>query len=197
MRKLLKAVVLVALGATPALADCPTSTDLEKGVFLTREEPFYSVLMQTKPDGLSERRLTRRSGRFEAVETFYAHPLVVTKRTDAQGMLALDYSAGLSGLADLDRIGIWRSEVQLSTNGTAGPTGQAVISFKGEAIETVGGCSYPVWIIDDVLQLGQNAPYRFEKHFAPDLGLVLRAIRLGPDGTPVREVAFDRIEPAR
>ncbi|MCF2905023.1 hypothetical protein L0666_08490 [Octadecabacter sp. CECT 8868] len=194
MRSIFAAALVAA--ATPLAAGaetCPTNADLETGIRLTRFDPFFSVVQTQTPVGLAEARVSQRGAAPESTSSLYEHPLTVTQRIGANGTLALLYTDDTTALNSLPSLREWSTTVSLVSDGETinqGAYSARIIGF-GEA--QIGACAYDVWRIDESLALDGSAPLRFEKSYAPDLGLVLSSIRLGPDGAPLNGVFFDEI----
>lgn len=68
------------------------------------------------------------------------------------------------------------------------------VTFEKWAEETIGSCSYPVWVVKGRMELQGLSPIIFEQYYSPNLNLVLRSIRLDPSGHPISEVRFDRFQ---
>lgn len=54
--------------------------EVEEGVLLTREQPFFSVFYKPTQSGLTEQRLMARRASLEPISAEHLHPLLVTKR---------------------------------------------------------------------------------------------------------------------
>mgnify|MGYP006921610234 CR=1 FL=1 len=189
--RLALALSLIATGAVAQ--DCPTAADLENGIRLTRNEPFFSILQTATPEGLTEARIMDRGAGPEAVSSVYAHPLTVVRRISAGGVLELAYADDTAELNSLPGPRQWHTEVTLLSDGQEINRGTYAVRLSGLGDATIGDCSYTVWRINEVMTLDGMAPLAFEKSYAPDLGLVLSSIRLDPEGTPVGGVFFDEI----
>jgi len=96
-------------------------------------------------------------------------------------------------LDTLPAIREWSTTVTLVSGGDTINTGTYTVQVIGFGEAEIGDCAYDVWRIHDSLTLDGLAPLRFEKSYAPDLGLVLSSIRLDAQGSPVSGVFFDEI----
>lgn len=195
-RRVPRALVLVAISlcATPALSRCPTGEDRQRGLALTHESPFQSLLYKQTSEGLTEQKLQLRGKKLEAVNAIYVHPLLVSKRINKVGTLRVSYSVGIEDIAELPKRKTWTSSVELFSNERKISNGQETLKFKGMARTEIGNCFYPVWVVHESLTLDGKEPITFEKYFSPQLNLVLRAVRLAPDGKVIADTFFDKIE---
>ncbi|WP_233284262.1 MULTISPECIES: hypothetical protein [Agrobacterium] len=178
------------VSAVPAFGHCLTPNQTKQGVLLTREQPFFSVFYKPTQSGLTEQRLMVRRGSLEPISAEYLHPLLVTKRISAKGVQELTYSDA-TRLDDLPVKGNWRSGTTLFVNSQRTVGGTTTITFEKWAEETIGFCSYPVWVVKSRVELQGLSPIIFEQYYSPKLNLVLRSIRLDPSGHPISEVRFD------
>lgn len=189
------AVALCAAAPLAAGADtCPTKADLEGGVRLTRVDPFFSIVQTQTSDGLAEARIMQQGAAKDAISSLYDHPLTVIRRIGANGTLELIYADDTAILDQLPSLREWSTAVSLVSEGETINSGQYSVRIIGFGEAEVGACAYDVWRIQDTLALEGSAPLRFEKSFAPALGLVLSSIRLDPQGAPIAGVFFDEIE---
>ncbi len=188
----LRSLLLLAgiVSAVPAFGHCLTPNETKQGVLLTREQPFFSVFYKPTQSGLTEQRLMVRGVSLEPISAEYLHPLLVTKRISAKGSQELTYS-DVTTLNDLPRKGNWQSDTTLFLNGQKTVAGTTTITFEKWAEETIGSCSYPVWVVNSRVELQGLAPIIFEQYYSASLNLVLRSIRLDPSGHPISEVRFD------
>ena len=191
----LRSLFLLAgiVSAVPAFGHCLTPNETRQGVLLTREQPFFSVFYKPTQSGLTEQRLMVRRGSLEPISAEYLHPLLVTKRISAKGVQELTYSDATT-LDDLPLKGNWRSGTTLFLNGQKTVAGTITITFEKWAEETIGLCSYPVWVVKSRVELQGLSPIIFEQYYSANLNLVLRSIRLDPSGHPISEVRFDRFQ---
>ena len=188
------AFVAAALPLAASAETCPTKADVAGGVRLTRIDPFFSIVQTKTPDGLAEARVTVRNGQKDATSSVYKHPLTVIRRIGANGTLELRYGADTMILDTLPAIRKWSTTVDLVSNGETINHGNYSVQILGFGEALIGACSYDVWRIQDSLTLeGPASPLRFEKSYAPDLGLVLSSIRLDAQGVPLSGVFFDEI----
>lgn len=192
-RTLAAALVAAATPLAASADSCPTNADVANGVRLTRFDPFFSIVQTQTPDGLAEARVTNRGGQTEAVSSLYEHPLAVIRRIGANGTLELRYGADTMILDTLPAIREWSTTVSLVSQGETINTGDYTVQVIGFGEAQIGECAYDVWRIHDSLTLLGSAPLRFEKSYAPDLGLVLSSIRLDAQGAPMSGVFFDEI----
>ena len=185
---------VLALLATGAWAECPSRVDDVRGVVLTRTEPFISSWYRATPTGLSEVRVLERDGNSEKVTATYLHALAPLDRVSAKNTIALRYVEPVEGLNDLESQKVWRSAVTVLIDGSPAMEGSATMTFVRTEEVAVGGCSYPTWVVEDRLSLGDDNGTYFVQYYAPDLGLIVRSVKVGADGTPISAVAFDTIE---
>ena len=174
-------------------AHCPTSVHPEYGLTLARNSPLFKVLLSNTNQGLTERRTSVRNSVRERVSTTYVHPLVTTKRVDANSTLSLEYETPTAALDNLNELKTWQSNLVLKTDGRVTARGVVKLSFLGWARVKIDECLYDVWRVDDRLELAGGSSAHFEKHYSPSLGVVLQAVKLSPDGAPVNVLSFDRI----
>ncbi len=181
---MLRSLFLLAgiVSAVPAFGHCLTPKETKQGVLLTREQPFFSVFYKPTQSGLTEQRLMARHASLEPISAEYLHPLLVTKRISAKGVQELTYSDATT-LDDLPLKGNWRSGTTLFLNGQKTVAGTITITFEKWAEETIGSCSYPVWVVKDRMELQGLSPIIFEQYYSPSLNLVLRSIETRPVGT--------------
>lgn len=193
----LKGVIAAALVAAAPLAagadTCPTNADVQNGVRLTRADPFFSIVQTQTPEGLAEARVMQRDGQKDAVSSLFEHPLAVIRRIGSNGTLELHYGADTMILDTLPSLDKWSTSVSLVSNGETINRGEYSVRLIDVTQAQVGNCAYDVWRIEDSLALSGSEPLRFEKSYAPDLGLVLSSIRLDAQGDPISGVLFDEI----
>lgn len=184
---------VLAISAQAGLADCPVAEDLKDGIRLVRNEPFFGVVMRTAEQGLEESFVLAPGAAPEAVSSRYSHALTAIQRVTQTGVLEMEYSEDFSMLDQLPASRVWNSDVSLKSEGTVLTTGtyEARITGFGEAL--VGDCAYSVWRISETLILEGLPPSLFEKTYSPDLGILLGAIILTPEGAPISSVYFDEI----
>ncbi len=138
-------------------------------------------------------RFCNWSASLEPISAEYLHPLLVTKRISAKGLQELTYS-DVTTLDDLPLKANWRSDTTLFLNGQKTVAGTTTITFEKWAEETIGSCSYSVWVVNSRVELQGLSPIIFEQYYSASLNLVLRSIRLDPSGHPISEVRFDRFQ---
>ena len=193
----LKGVIAAALVAAAPLAagagTCPTKTDLDAGIRLTRLDPFFSVVFVDRPDGLAEARVMERDGVPQIVDTVYTHALAVQSRLVNGGTLSVTYADDPGILDSLPSFREWSTTVTLAQNGNVFTQGTYSVFLTGFGSATVGGCDYDVWRVRDILNLDNGAVIAFEKSYAPELGLVVGSIQLGQNDVPLGSVFFDEI----
>ena len=187
-------MVAALTAAAPAQAQtCPTRTDLGEGVQLVRDDPFFSVVFKAIPEGLAEARVMDRDGQPQAVDTTYRHALAVSTRLANGGTLSVDYQDDPAILDTLPALRSWSTAVTLFQDGAQFTQGTYSAKITGFGSAQIGGCTYDVWRVRDLLTLDNGAEIAFEKSYAPDLGLVVGSIQFDPAGQPTGSVFFDRI----
>ena len=87
--------------ASTSFSACPVSSDLEKGITLTRTNPFYASSFMKKDDLLLEKRIMSRGGEAEQVSYKYHHALIVSERISANETLTAKYDGHISELGSL------------------------------------------------------------------------------------------------
>lgn len=193
MRNILSAALVVA-ATLPALAEtCPTNADLENGIRLTRDDPFFSVILTQTPDGLAEARVATRGAQSETVNTIYRHPLAVSSRISNGVTFTAEYGDDPTALNDLNALRTWSTPVSLFQNGEFFTNGTYTATLTGLGQAEIGPCTYDVWRVRDVILLDNGVSIQFEKSYAPELGAILRSIELDAENRPIRPVFFDEI----
>lgn len=183
---------LSGLVATAGLADCPQAMDAAKGIVLTRSDPLLEAHFRMVAKGLSEDRTTKRGAEIEEVSWAYFHALAPHQKTSAKGNWSFDYSTPTAGLDDLPKLKVWQSEVRITAGGQQLASGHVTKTFLGSETIKVGKCKYEAWAVDDRLVLGQDdSTYR--QFYVPTLGIVVASFLLGPDGSVVSGVEYDKI----
>ncbi|MEM7721748.1 MAG: hypothetical protein AAF376_05195 [Pseudomonadota bacterium] len=175
-------------------ADCPTRDDLERGVQLTRTDPFFSILLQQTPDGLTESRVMERDGSVTQATSIYAHPLVVSERIGDGRRLALVYQEDVDQLERLREINVWQSPVTLFDGGAELASGTVTVGFLDVDQVTIGACTYDVWVVASETWLDIGNPSYFDYYYAPELGLLVGTVRIDDAGQPLHGVFFDEIK---
>ena len=189
-----RAVTLIFMLAAGTMSSaCPVSLEQSGTITLTRTDPYFSVVMENSRQGLKESRVMERDGQRERVTTYYGHPLITTKRTDAKGTLNLVYAKPLDDLNRLPEVRVWKSDVALKVGSRTASRGTMTVLYLGEQVEEVGDCEYDVWMAQTKLELEGASTNAFNMRFSPELGLVLRATRLDEKNYPVSYVGYDEI----
>lgn len=191
MLRVMSLAVLVGAGA--AAADCPRPVSEVAGVELVRSEPFFANVYRHSPEGLIETRVMERDGAEEKGSTIYIHPLAPGQQISANGAIMLDYTADASELDRLDQTGQWTSAIAVKIDGQVVMTGTAEKRFVGVDTVTIGDCRTDVWLVEDRMALGPSDGSYMLLSYAPDLGLVVRAVTMAADGKPLQGVEFDQI----
>ena len=191
---MLRYFLLVLAFASQTASACPEVMDNSDGIRVTREQPFFSVVLRKTDAGLTEQRVMERGGSPEQVSSLYPHPLVAGRRVSASGTLSLQYSTSPTELDNLAETKTWASKVVLRSDEKIAGRGTLTVEMIGIETIRIGDCDYRVWHVSNRLLLNRRAPIRSEKFYSPALGINLRTITLTPDGHPKSEVAFDLIE---
>jgi len=193
----MKTIAIVAFLASTAVASaqdvCPTIENLKPGIRLTRAEPYFSMVYSATAKGLAEARVMQRDGVIEKVSTLYSHALLPIERIGDTGTLSLRYSQNPMLLSRLDEEGVWTSDVTLKVDDTEVAQGSFTLEYLRQEDTQIGACTYATWVVKDTLALQGGAPISYIKHFSPELGLVLRVLRLDENGQPLSLVAVDEI----
>ncbi|WP_284263774.1 hypothetical protein [Roseicyclus amphidinii] len=193
MKNPIPGIVAWSLAASAACAACPTQADLAHGIELKRNDPFLGTVWTTTDQGLTEARMTERDGEVSDVSAIYAHALAVTHRIDESGTLELVYETDPSTLDALQIGQLWHSTLRLLYDGSEIADGTVSITRLEDGEQTVGECTYRVWIVRSEQRLSGFSDTNFDYVYAPGLGLNLAAIRLDDRGDPVTGVFFDTI----
>ncbi len=177
--------VLAALivAAAPLHAECPTSADLEAGIVLAQNTPFFlRGDFKAVDEGIVERRVMVVGG--EAVESMalYRHGLVMTGEHSPTGHVEITYVDDLAGVYHLPDTG------KAAISGIAkGPLGDAYVELEleylGSSTLTLGECAFETWQVASSLKDRSGAGAVFELDYAPELGVVLGARLIGDDGS--------------
>ncbi len=202
-----RVVVLMCLGSLAACAStsrpssqsiavaatCPTQIDLTAGIELVRDAPFTQLRLRNIDGQLIEDRVQKRGGKVESIRAVYAHPLAVTERRTSNDVLKFDFEKSVSALADLPTARSF--ETPLMLHGLAGGprAGIARWEFVREDAISIGGCQYPVWVVDSIWRIEGIRDLRQRRMFSEALGVTLMAQSLTEDGPPRSEVRFDHI----
>lgn len=186
-------VAIWVMLAVSASAECPTGVDEKNGVVLTRSTPFLSSLYKAAGKGLVEFRVTEKGAVSEQVVATYLHALAPYDRVSAKNTITLQYAESVWPLDDLANLKVWRSAVTVYVDGVPTIEGTATKTFLRTEEVGVGNCHYLAWVVEDRLALGDGDGTYFLQYFAPDLGLIVRSIKMGPNGAPVSGVEFDSI----
>lgn len=188
-----RSILALVFAGSPVLAACPQGPVEDAGIVLTRDNPFFSIVLRPDGAGLEERRVMVEGDAVLPVSTVYLHPLLTKERLSKNGTISLSYTSPIEPLDRLPEIGEWTSEVTLSVDGQLASTGTSTLRFLDLAFEDIGECVYPVWEIEDRLTFPDRAEILSRRYYAPELRIVLRVVSF-EDGTPMTEVRFDRIE---
>lgn len=186
---------LLAVSAFPALAQCPSASNLEKGVSLIRYKPLVRLDFARQANGLLiELRQAMRDGAIELIQAEYSHPLTVVRRTDGASVLTLEYAKSQGQLRKLPETRSWSSKIVLSLADGRRINGSISIRYRGRVRERIGNCSYEAWEVSEIMTLPGKPDTLFTKFYAPDVGLVTRVVRQNPDGSHRSEVRVDTIK---
>ena len=194
LREFTWAGLLVVLAPDLAVASCPTGSETEPGILLTRIEPFFSSLVKQGDEGVTIQNVRDKVGSPARFAHFAQHPLAIERHETAMETLSMAYSENVSSIADLETTKIWRSDVTLFTGEQQIAVGVYELRFKGQGREDIGGCQYDTWVVDSVTDFEGREPIRFELHYSPTLNYAIRSVRLHPNGEPSSEVRYDKIE---
>ena len=173
---------------------CPLAIAPDEALRLTRASPLFSALLQQTDRGLSEQRTADRGSGSETVVAIYPHPLIVGERTSAQSVLTINYSAGTSNLDRLDQNRTWESDVTLKSGSHIIGKGSATLTMLDKGLVSIGECEYEAWRVENRLEIDGRSPIVFEKFYSPLLGVVIKTIKIAPDGKRLSAVEFDEIE---
>ena len=189
------AAALVA--AAPPLAagaqGCPTNSDLEDGIRLTRLGPQYFSLAYQQADLLTE-YARYAAGEPEIIAATYTHPLAER----SIGPLASDspqflYDQDTRAIDDLAQTRSWVSTGTVKQGDALERPIELSLELSGLGSAMIGACEYVVWRVEKTLKVEGVIQGRLQQSYAPNLGLVIGSIRLGPDGQPQGSVFFDEI----
>lgn len=181
MRAALTVALILATG--PALATCPTRADLRQGIVLVQNEPtFIRADIELRPDGFQEVRLIRDADDNRSVVSLtYTHPLAPASRTEGRETRLISYDADTSVLDALPSQG----DMTLSateTSGTGSTTRRILFDHTGTDTRSILDCTYDVWTVRMMEAAADGSIETREVTYAPDIGAVLSARRIGPDG---------------
>ena len=63
-----------------------------------------------------------------------------------------------------------------------------------KGLVSIGECEYEAWRVENRLEIDGRSPIVFEKFYSPLLGVVIKTIKIAPDGKRLSAVEFDEIE---
>lgn len=178
----------IVMSVSPAWAGCPTLSDLDDGIVLAQNEPFFmrSDFTTSPEGGFVERRVDEATGTPRETMAFYKHGLAMVGEHSPAGHVEITYVDRLAPLETLPDIG------RVSVSGIAkGPLGEAYveldISFIERGSRTVGDCTFETWSVTSTLKDRDGAGATYHMQYAPEIDLVLAASLVGADGseTPV------------
>lgn len=190
--KFASVLILSGLMATAAGADCPQAMDAARGIVLTRSDPPLEAHFRMASAGLSEDRTTKRGAEADEASWTYFHALAPRQKTSAKGTWSFDYTTPTVALDDLPKLKVWQSEVRIVAGGQQLASGHVTKTFLGSETIKVGKCKYEAWAVDDRLVL-PNDDSTYRQFYVPKLGLVVASFLLGPDGSVVSGVQYDKI----
>ncbi|MEC7762262.1 MAG: hypothetical protein VX874_10175 [Pseudomonadota bacterium] len=172
------------LTAAPALATCPSRADLREGIVLVQNEPYFiRADIELRPDGFHEVQLIRTADDARTVIALsYENALAPMSRTEGRETRLTAYDTDTRILETLPTEG----DVTLSATDTAGAettTRRMLFNHIGTDTRMILNCTYDVWTVR-VMEAGADGTIDTrELVYAPDLGAVLAAHSIGPEGT--------------
>lgn len=193
MIRLLSLGLLALLLPPMAHAACPGHVSTTGGIVLTRDEPFLSSLFRATDSGLSEARIIKRGGTAEEVSATYLHALAPQDRISARETITLQYGADLGGLQTLQIGESWTSDVVVAIDGQILATGSVTKTLVGTEEISFGDCRYLAWVVEDRLDLGLGDDDWFLQYYVPDLGLVVRSLKMSGAGEVIDGVVYNAI----
>jgi hypothetical protein len=173
----------LVLSAGPALATCPTRADLREGIVLVQNEPtFIRADIELRPDGFHEVRLIRDAEDNRSVVALtYTHALAPATWTEGNKTRLISYDADPVILNTLSTEG----DVSLTATETSGneiSTRRMLFNHIGNDTRTILDCTYDAWTIRVMEAAEDGTIDTRELTYAPSIGAVLSARRIGPDG---------------
>ncbi len=184
---------LVWLTASAAFS-CPQSFDTDHGMRLTSTNPPSTEVFRRTPDGLTQHRVTLIDGTKDEASYLYPHPLIVGERVAGGVTLGFRYDGEIPWLDDLPIRKEWRAQVTLRRDGKIMAKGRDTVTFLGLDGIRIGDCAYGIWRVEEVMELEGMAPIILEKHYSPQLGLVLLVAQKTESGDVTSVATFDTID---
>jgi len=188
---LLSATAGLLLTTTAALAECPTVADMEAGVILAQNEPFFlRGDFKTTHEGFVEMRVIEAGGQVQESMALYRNGLVMTGEHSPSGHVEITYVDDIRPVFQLPEKG------EVSISGIAkGPTGEAYVelelTYLGSGTKTLGDCEYETWSLTSKLTDRSGVGSSFRLDYAPELDLVLAADLIGEDGALTTAYAYE------
>ena len=180
----------LCLVAAPLWAGCPTGADIDQGIVLAQNEPFFMRGdFKATPEGFVEMRIIVFGGQVQESMALYAHGLVMTGEHSSAGHVEITYVDELRPIDTLPEDG------NVALSGIAkGPLGDAYVEleleFVGHNTVALAECEFATWTVISSLLDRDGAGAAFRVEYAPELDLVLAAGQIGPDGTVTPAYAY-------
>lgn len=172
---LMRAILLSFFVASPALATCPTSDDLVKGVVLVQNEPLYVRSdVELRTTGFIEARITGVPGGEKSGEVrSFDHALALSQSQQDGTQTLYAYNPTVERLNRLDKDGEARFTVSERTGGGKEQIAQLLFTYEGQGETVIQSCTYDTWRVREMrADAGGTVTTRWLT-YAPRLGLVL------------------------
>ncbi|MAM62689.1 hypothetical protein [Maritimibacter sp. UBA3975] len=189
----MRLIALAFLFAGPALADCPVRAQLDSGVTLVRDDPFFGVSYLHDDGVLTETRRMSRGGTEVRRSSTYENALAVRAQDSENGTVAFEYLDDMDRALDVNETGDFATTFRLIVDGARYSSGEYHLYYEGEGRVQIGECAYDTWVLRNESEIEGMEPILFLWDYAPDLGIVIRTEQIDPAGGTLGVVAYDRI----
>lgn len=177
-----------------ARSDCPVAADLENGIRLTRQSPFFEMVLRRQGGIVSEDRVMVRDGRKRRVKTTYLQGIVPLVRREGTSVIEVKLGSPEPSFLKRGKVRNWSSPIEIRVGNKLHGNGSVDVRRGGRAIWSGNGCRYEVTRTFVTTHVEGNPDTHFEYYFAPALGVSLGGYRLSQDGkTRISSVLPERI----
>lgn len=186
---------IFTLGLPAAAQECPTLADLDRGVVLEVQEPYFRGIWTRQDEHLNLRasndpRAKTNDPEAQWHRSDFAHALTPMSWG---GGYSMQYNRSTSNLRIEVGAPEWKSDFIMRRKAKNDLPGILTITPDGADTISVGSCNYPVIWTRVAMEIVGAEIIRERKAYAPSLGLVLVVEKLDPDGKVTSRTAVDRI----